>query len=228
MTALLPHTTFHDPLPAGVARPAVSDTDPVLRVPGAPVDPRDPNIVRLAADLVATMRASPGCVGLAAPQVGVSARVLAVEVSGHPLARTSHGTVVLCNARLIAASRWRKGREGCLSVPDRTGDVKRAGRVVVAGQLPGSGEEIELAADSLEARAFQHEIDHCAGLLFLDRVDGAHAVHARREGPAALATRQAERRASTCPPRPGDDRCALPICAQREPHPPGVPYQGRR
>jgi peptide deformylase len=189
MTALLPHTTVHDPLPAGVARPAVSDTDPVLRLPGALVDPRDPDTVRLAADLVATMRASPGCVGIAAPQVGVSASVLAVDVSGHPLARTSHGTVVLCNARLIAASRWHKGREGCLSVPDRTGDVKRAGRVVVAGHLPGSGEDVELAAEGLEARAFQHEIDHCAGLLFLDRVAGAHAVHARRERPREVGHR---------------------------------------
>lgn len=170
-----------DLLAAGVVRPAVGGAHPVLHTAGAPADPGDPDILRLAADLVATMRVSPGCVGLAAPQVGVSVQVLTVDVSGHPQARTSHGTVVLCNARLVAASRWHKRREGCLSVPDRTGDVRRAGRVVVAGQLPGSGAEIELAADGLEARALQHEIDHCAGLLFLDRVDGIHAVHPRRE-----------------------------------------------
>jgi peptide deformylase len=183
MTALLPRSAFPETHAAALIRLAVSGDDPVLHIAGAPVDPSDPDIVRLAADLVATMRVSPGCVGLAAPQVGVSVRVFTVDVSGHPKAGTSHGTVVLCNARLVAASRWHKGREGCLSVPDRTGDVKRAGRVVVAGQLPGSAAEIELATDGLEARALQHEIDHCAGLLFLDRVDGAHAVHPRREPP---------------------------------------------
>jgi peptide deformylase len=67
-----------------------------------------------------------------------------------------------------------------MSVPDLTGDVKRAGRVVVAGALPGSGEEVELTTDAFEARALQHEIDHCAGLLFLDRVAGAHAVYPRK------------------------------------------------
>jgi peptide deformylase len=66
-----------------------------------------------------------------------------------------------------------------MSVPDLTGDVKRAGRVVVAGELPGKG-ETQITTDAFEARALQHEIDHCAGLLFLDRVAGAHAIHARK------------------------------------------------
>jgi peptide deformylase len=88
--------------------------------------------------------------------------------------------VALCNARVVQASQWSKGREGCMSVPDLTGDVKRAGRIVVAGQVPGTGAQIELSADSFEARAFQHEIDHCAGLLFLDRVDSACGVHVRK------------------------------------------------
>src|SRR6266511_843110 len=82
--------------------------------------------------------------------------------------------------RVVPASQWRVGREGCLSVPDLTGDVKRAGRVVVAGQLPGSGEEVELVTDAFEARAVQHEVDHCEGLLFLDRVRGAHAIYPRK------------------------------------------------
>ncbi|MDG4768431.1 peptide deformylase [Solwaraspora sp. WMMD406] len=152
----------------------------VLGQGGADVDPRAADVVRLAADLVATMRVSPGCVGLAAPQVGVSARVFAVDVTGHPKTVTGHGTFVLCNARLVEATRWRPGREGCMSVPDLTGDVKRASRVVVEGALPGSGEAIRLVTDGFEARAVQHEIDHCAGLLFLDRVAGAHAVYQRK------------------------------------------------
>ena len=152
----------------------------VLGAAGQVVDPLADDIVQLATDLVDTMRVSPGCVGLAAPQVGVGAQVFAVDVTGHPKARTVHGPLVLCNARVVEASQWQKGREGCMSVPDLTGDVKRANRLVVAGQLPGTGEEIEITTDAFEARALQHEIDHCAGLLFLDRVAGAHAVYARK------------------------------------------------
>ncbi len=154
--------------------------DPVLSRAGAVVDPTDPEVVQLAADLVATMRVSPGCVGLAAPQVGVSAKVFCVDVSGHPKTRTHHGTFVLCNAEVVSASRNEKAREGCMSVPDLTGDVKRATRVVVRGQEPGTGAEVTIETDAFEARALQHEIDHCDGLLFLDRAAGAHAIHPRK------------------------------------------------
>lgn len=152
----------------------------VLSTPGGPLDPTAPEVVQLAADLVATMRVSPGCVGLAAPQVGVSGMVFCVDVSEHPKTRAHHGTFVLVNAELVSGSRNEKAREGCMSVPDLTGDVKRASRVVVRGQLPGTGESVELEAEAFEARALQHEMDHCAGLLFLDRVAGAHAVYARQ------------------------------------------------
>ena len=87
---------------------------------------------------------------------------------------------MLCNAEVVEASRNEKAREGCMSVPDLTGDVKRATRLVVRGQLPGTGEEVTVEADAFEARALQHEIDHCQGLLFLDRVAGAHAIHQRK------------------------------------------------
>ena len=151
----------------------------VLSTLGSDVDPTAPDVVQLAADLVATMRVSPGCVGLAAPQVGVASRVFCVDVSAHPKTRECHGTFVLCNAEIVSATRKEKAREGCMSVPDLTGDVRRASRLVVRGRLPGTGAEVEITTDAFEARALQHEIDHCAGLLFLDRVDGAHAVHAR-------------------------------------------------
>ena len=164
----------------GRVLPVVTAPATVLSGVGADVDPTDPAICRLAADLVATMRTSPGCVGLAAPQVGVSAQVFVVDVTQHPKASTAHGTFVLCNARIVEASRWRPGREGCMSVPDLTGDVKRAGRVVVEGVLPGTGEAVRLTTDAFEARALQHEIDHCAGKLFLDRVAGAHAIYQRK------------------------------------------------
>lgn len=153
---------------------------PVLYTAGAEVDPLDPDVVQLAADLVATMRVSPGCVGLAAPQVGVGARVFCVDVSAHPKTRDHHGTFVLCNATAVEASRNEKAREGCMSVPDFTGDVKRATRLVVRGALPGTGETLTIEANAFEARALQHEIDHCSGLLFLDRAAGAHAIYARK------------------------------------------------
>lgn len=164
----------------GDVRPVVRAPDAVLSRPGAEVDPTDPKVLRLAADLIATMRVSPGCVGLAAPQIGVGLQVFAVDVAGHPKAATVHGTFALCNAKVVSASRWKPGREGCMSVPDLTGDVKRAGRVVVEGLLPGTGAAVTLTTDAFEARALQHEIDHCAGLLFLDRVAGAHAVYQRK------------------------------------------------
>jgi peptide deformylase len=164
----------------GAVRAVVSAPDPVLSRAGGDVDPTAEETIRLAADLVATMRVSPGCVGLAAPQVGVGARVFAVDVTGHPKAVTVHGTFVLCNARVVEATRWKPGREGCMSVPDLTGDVKRASRLVVEGDLPGTGAAVRLVTDGFEARALQHEIDHCEGLLFLDRVAGAHAVYQRK------------------------------------------------
>lgn len=167
-------------LPEGRVLDVVTAPAPVLSTGGGTADPRDPAVVQLAADLVATMRVSPGCVGLAAPQVGVGLKVFCVDVSTHPRTRTSHGTLVLCNAEVLSASRKEKAREGCMSVPDFTGDVKRATRLVVRGLVPGSGEERVIETDAFEARALQHEVDHCDGLLFLDRVVGAHAVFPRQ------------------------------------------------
>jgi peptide deformylase len=167
-------------LPEGRVLDVVRAPSHVLSVPGSLVDPADPSIAQLAADLVATMRVSPGCVGLAAPQVGVSAQAFCVDVSGYPKTRTSHGLIVLVNAEVLDASRNERGREGCMSVPDLTGDVKRATKITVAGQLPLSGERVLISTDAFEARAMLHEIDHCNGMLFLDRVTGAHAVHPRK------------------------------------------------
>ncbi|WP_202868938.1 peptide deformylase [Kribbella antibiotica] len=165
---------------AGEVLDVVRAPHPVLSAVGAFVDPLDPVMVALAADLVATMRVSPGCVGLAAPQVGISAQMFALDVTGHPKTRTCHGVFVLCNAVVVESSRQEKAREGCMSVPDFTGDVKRATRLTVTGLLPGTGAEVTITTDAFEARALQHEIDHCAGKLFLDRVAGAHAVHPRK------------------------------------------------
>jgi peptide deformylase len=167
-------------LPDGRVREVLRAPAPGLGAPSEDVDPLAPEVVALAADLLATQRVAPGCVGLAAPQVGVPWRLFSLDVTDHPKARSCHGALVLANPTAVSATRWEKGREGCLSVPDLTGDVKRATRLVVAGVVPGSGEELTVETDAFEARALQHEMDHLDGLLFLDRVAGAHALHARR------------------------------------------------
>ncbi len=167
-------------LPPGVIRPVVTAPDPVLATVSATVRPDDPEVVHLAADLLATMVVSPGCVGLAANQVGVAWRVFCVDVTRHPKTGTCHGSFVLVNPVVGSATRKERAREGCMSVPDFTGDVRRASRLVVAGQLPGTGDWVEIVTDAFEARALQHELDHVDGLLFLDRVAGSHAIHPRR------------------------------------------------
>ena len=167
-------------LPAGSVRRVVRAPDSMLSTRGADVDPTDPATIELAADLLATQAVSAGCVGLAAQQVGVGARVFSVDVSGHAKTRTCHGAFVLCNAEVVSATRKERGREGCLSVPDFTGDVARGRRLVIRGQLPVTGEWVEITTDGFEAVALQHEIDHTNGLLFLDRVSGPHGIHPRR------------------------------------------------
>jgi len=167
-------------LPSGAVRAVVRAPEPVLSTPGQDVDPTAAATIELVADLLATQQVSPGCVGLAAQQVGVAERVFSVDVSGHPKTRTCHGSFALCNAVVVSATRKERGREGCMSVPDFTGDVARGRRLVVRGQLPVTGQWVEITTDGFEAVAIQHEIDHTNGFLFLDRVSGAHGIHPRR------------------------------------------------
>ena len=164
----------------GSVRTVVATPDPVLAQPANEVDPTDAATVQLADDLVETMRVSPGCVGLAATQIGVASRVFCLDVTGHKKAVSVAGLVVLVNPRLVAAADFASGREGCMSVPDFTGDVARATRITVRGFAPGTGEELTYESDAFEARAFQHELDHLDGLLFLNRVSGAHAIYPRK------------------------------------------------
>jgi peptide deformylase len=166
-------------LPAGTVRRVVRAPDGLLSTPGGDVDPTDAATIELVADLLATQVVSPGCVGLAAQQIGVAARAFSIDVSGHAKTRTCHGAFALCNAEVVSATRKERGREGCMSVPNFTGDVARGRRLVVRGQLPVTGEWVEVTTDGFEAVALQHEIDHTNGLLFLDRVSGPHGIHPR-------------------------------------------------
>ena len=161
-------------------RPVLQLPAPVLKVRAVEVGPTITDEVRaLAVDLVDTMRASPACVGLAANQIGVALRVFAMDVSGHRKARSCAGEVVLVDPVVVSAEAPDLGREGCMSVPDLTGDVPRATRVVVRGRTP-DGAERTIEADAFEARAVLHEHDHLDGLVFLDRVAAPSSVFRRR------------------------------------------------
>jgi peptide deformylase len=154
--------------------------DPVLAHPCADVDPLAAEVVALADAMVALMRVSPHCVGIAAPQVGRAWRLFVLDTSGHKKARSAHGLVVLANPVVVEREGEETAREGCLSVPDLTGDVPRAARVVVSGVEPGTGRVRVVESDAFEARALQHEIDHVNGLLFLDRVRSPQGLHRRK------------------------------------------------
>ncbi|MGV9776405.1 peptide deformylase [Streptosporangium sp. NPDC003464] len=165
----------------GTARELIIAPHPVLTAQALPVDPADPLVVSAAADLLATMRRVRHCTGLAAPQIGLGWRLLSVDVSLHPGARSCAGELVMANPRLVAASRWEPTREGCRSVPGLAGDVLRATRITVRGERPGSGAPVTVDADAFEARCIQHQLDHLDGVLFLDRLVHSWAVH--RMGP---------------------------------------------
>ena len=160
-------------------RPVLVLPHPVLSAPAAPVRGLDQAALDLAVDLLDTMRASPACVGLAAPQIGVTRRAFVVDVSGHRKARSCHGAFVLFDPEVVSSDAPEVAREGCMSVPDLTGDVARASRLTVAGTAM-DGSRVVLEVDAFEARAVQHELDHLDGLVFLDRVAGPHDVFPRR------------------------------------------------
>ena len=124
---------------------------------------------QLIADLTETMYASPACVGLAAPQIGVSRRAFVLDVSKHPKVTVSHGLVAMFDPVIVEASGKKVAREGCMSVPDLTANVARSTGIVVSG-TSADGERLVIATEGFEARAFQHEIDHLNGMLILDRV----------------------------------------------------------
>ena len=125
---------------------------------------------RVAADLLDTMAAHPGCVGLAAPQLDELVRMVVVDVSEHPKAETSNGLLLLVDPEVVSESGAQVAREGCLSIPHLTANVRRATEIELRARTP-AGDPVELTSEGFEARCLLHEIDHLDGLLFLDRVD---------------------------------------------------------
>jgi peptide deformylase len=156
--------------------------DPLLKAVCAPVEALDAAVDALVQDLIDTMLDAGHSVGVAAPQIGICRRVAVVDVSQSKLGRdNNHGLLVMINPGILECEGRETMREGCMSVPDYTGNVTRAANIVVQF-LDRAGREQVIRAAGFEAIAIQHELDHLDGLLFLDRVSSLKTDIFRRKG----------------------------------------------
>jgi peptide deformylase len=148
-------------------RPILKYGDQLLHTPAQAVPAVTPEIDRLITDMIETMYAAPG-IGLAAPQVGAGLRLFVVDLS---LGRDPQGLIVMINPVFVTRSGMQLEEEGCLSVPGFNATVVRPDHAVVKG-LDRNGTEQEREGSGLLARAFQHEMDHLDGTLFVDHLRG--------------------------------------------------------
>jgi peptide deformylase len=155
-------------------RMIVKNPDPVLRQVAKEVPKITPNIHKLLTDMAETMYDADG-VGLAAPQIGISKRVIVVDVGDE------HGLVEMINPEIVEMDGEQVGAEGCLSIPNLNGEVRRAFRVRVKA-LDRDGNSFELVGEELMARALQHEIDHLNGVLFTDIALSVYEPEKSRRG----------------------------------------------
>ena len=164
-------------------RPIVYFADPVLRTVGAKITTVTEEVMRLAADMLDTMRAAEG-VGLAAQQVGVASQLAVVDireveerpsrmwVNGEEVDPLPFMPMVLLNPELVLGKERELGKEGCLSFPKMTSEILRSVRVHCRAQKL-DGTEYDFEAEGFLARALQHEVDHLNGVLFIDRMSSA-------------------------------------------------------
>jgi len=157
--------------------------DPALRIKGKPVAEVDGRIRELADNMLETMRAANG-IGLAAQQVGETLQLTVVDVSavedrpstmawnGREVNPNDHMPLIILNPRIETGPEKEIASEGCLSFPEISADIERAGWAKVEAQTL-DGERVEIEATGLLARALQHEIDHLNGILFIDRMNSA-------------------------------------------------------
>jgi peptide deformylase len=150
-----------------VIRPILKYGDSILVEPARRVDAITPDIARLIDDMVETMYAAPG-VGLAAPQVGIPLRIFVIDLS---LGRDPAALIVMVNPEFVSREGLQLEEEGCLSVPGFNATVVRPLRAVVKGLNRDGQEQVQEGRDLL-ARAFQHEMDHLDGTLFIDHLRG--------------------------------------------------------
>lgn len=139
-------------------RVIVKHPDPILREKSVPVKKITESVLKLLDDMAETMYAANG-VGLAAPQVGINKRIVVVDVG--------EGIIEMINPEIVEMTGEQIGPEGCLSIPGLTGEVMRADKCRIKA-LDRDGREFEMEGEGLLARAFQHEIDHLNGVLFID------------------------------------------------------------
>ena len=151
-------------------KPIVTYPNAILKTPAPTIGEIDDGIKQLIEDLVDTMHAGPGSVGVAAPQIGVSLRACVIDVSKNRHGKdNNHGLLLMINPQILEPSGSAVMREGCMSVPDYTGDVERATELTLRYTDP-DGVVREFVASGFEAVAIQHEVDHLDGMLFLDRI----------------------------------------------------------
>lgn len=154
----------------GNVRPVRVYPDPLLKERCEEVATVDEAVQAVIDDLVETMLSLPGCVGLAASQIGVLKRVVVVDVSrARKAPPLNHGLLCLVNPVIQQAMGEKVSREGCVSVPELTANVRRAENIALSF-LDCEGKERWIETNGFEAVAIQHELDHLDGKLFLDRV----------------------------------------------------------
>jgi peptide deformylase len=153
----------------------VQADNPILRQKSKKVKRFGQALQNLIDDMVETMHATHG-LGLAAPQIGVSQQLIVIQLPEDEEDPQSGKLYVLCNPEIVrTAGAEEESEEGCLSVPGFVGDVQRATVVTVKG-LDSEGKKTRIKAEGLLARAFQHEIDHINGILFINRVDSPEKI----------------------------------------------------
>jgi peptide deformylase len=152
-----------------MTREVVIYPDRRLKSPAVPIGGVGPAIRRLAEHLERTARAYPHTVGLAAPQIGLMWRMIFVDCTGHKKVPDPQSPRILINPIVAAADGHEVGREGCLSLPDITANVRRATHIEVVGRGL-DGRDLRVEVEGFEARVVLHEIDHLDGVLILDRV----------------------------------------------------------
>lgn len=162
-------------------RPILLYPDPILKQVAAAIETFDDSVIDVIQDLVDTMVDSGHSVGVAAPQIGELRRIVVVDVSKSKLGKdNNHGLLEMVNPAIIEKSGSKVMREGCMSVPDYTGNVTRAESIVVEF-TNRNGQARVIEACGFEAVAIQHELDHLDGLLFLDRVSSLKTDLYRRK-----------------------------------------------
>ncbi|MEB3245675.1 MAG: peptide deformylase [Vampirovibrionales bacterium] len=154
----------------------------VLRQPCLPVEAFDETLKQIVADMTETMYSFGGAVGLAAPQVGVTQRIIVIDTAAKT---TRDRQMILINPVIIKSSRNKQVREGCLSFPEYLANVKRATKLTVQA-YDASGTPQTFDVEGLEAVAVQHEIDHLDGVLMIDRINSLKTDWIRRHQTAPI------------------------------------------